>query len=162
MLAVYVGSYLILTAFFSTSVQRHHATKSAAAGYCYINDIVLSILELQQNPLFEKKSILSSAQSSQTKPKRLKKILYIDLDLHHGDGVADAFETNPNVVTVSLHLWSKGFYPSSESISDACTVSSSGVRTLKLLLTVHCDYQHQKATSSIAVPRLLHQQQAHL
>lgn len=96
-------------------VQRHHATKSAAAGFCYINDIVLAILELQKNPLFDKKRFPPDTGAGLAKvPKRIKKVLYIDLDLHHGDGVAEAFETNPNVVTVSLHLWSKGFYPSSE------------------------------------------------
>lgn len=101
---------------FSAFRQRHHATKSAAAGFCYVNDIVLSILELQKNPTPERSFVFSSDPSSQanTEPlKRLKKILYIDLDLHHGDGVAEAFASNANVITVSIHLWSKGFYPSS-------------------------------------------------
>ncbi|KAK9897537.1 Arginase/deacetylase [Cystobasidium minutum MCA 4210] len=98
---------------------RHHATKSAAAGFCYVNDIVLSILELQKSPLqqrafssFPSLSASSASLNANRPLKRLKKILYIDLDLHHGDGVAEAFETNPNVITASLHLWNKGFYPS--------------------------------------------------
>ena len=43
----------------------HHAKKSSAQGFCYVNDIVIGIIELR---------------------KKFDKILYIDLDLHHGDG----------------------------------------------------------------------------
>lgn len=48
---------------------RHHAKRAQSAGYCYINDAVLAILELRE----------------------LGRVLYIDLDLHHGDGVEEAF-----------------------------------------------------------------------
>lgn len=44
----------------------HHAKKFEASGFCYINDIVLSILELLR-----------------VHPR----VLYIDIDIHHGDGV---------------------------------------------------------------------------
>lgn len=91
--------------FSETILQRHHATKDKAAGFCYVNDIVLAILELQRAP------------PPSMPGRRFKRILYIDLDLHHGDGVAEAFENNPNVVTLSMHLWSPGFYPSSRSSS---------------------------------------------
>lgn len=32
-----------------------------------------------------------------------RRVLYLDLDVHHGDGVEEAFETTPRVLTVSLH-----------------------------------------------------------
>lgn len=48
----------------------HHAKKSAASGFCYINDLVLGILELL---------------------KYHARVLYIDIDVHHGDGVEEAF-----------------------------------------------------------------------
>src|SRR5258706_9342600 len=51
---------------------RHHATRASAAGFCYVADAVLAILRLKRAP---------------SKPR----IMYIDLDLHHGDGVAEAF-----------------------------------------------------------------------
>jgi len=44
---------------------RHHAKKDAAAGFCIVNDIVLGIMELQ---------------------KYFDRVLYLDLDVHHGDG----------------------------------------------------------------------------
>ena len=50
----------------------HHAKKCEASGFCYANDIVLAILELL---------------------KHHKRVLYIDIDIHHGDGVEEAFYT---------------------------------------------------------------------
>jgi len=89
---------------------RHHASKAQASGFCYINDVVLAILELQRVPARPRDA--GSVTGLPRAAKRLKKIMYIDLDLHHGDGVAEAFEDSPNVLTLSLHLWSRGFYPS--------------------------------------------------
>ncbi|KAG8627288.1 hypothetical protein KVT40_004771 [Elsinoe batatas] len=60
----------------------HHAHKSEASGFCYINDIVLAILELL---------------------KHFSRVLYIDIDVHHGDGVEEAFNSSDRVMTVSLH-----------------------------------------------------------
>ena len=59
----------------------HHA-KSEASGFCYTNDIVLGIIELlRYHP----------------------RVLYIDTDVHHGDGVEEAFYTNDRVMTCSFH-----------------------------------------------------------
>jgi acetoin utilization deacetylase AcuC-like enzyme len=60
----------------------HHAKKREASGFCYINDIVLGILELLR-----------------TYPR----VLYIDIDCHHGDGVEEAFYTTDRVMTCSFH-----------------------------------------------------------
>ncbi|KAF9425409.1 Histone deacetylase 8 [Podila epigama] len=69
---------------------RHHAKKDMAAGFCIVNDIVLGIMELQ---------------------KTFSKILYLDVDCHHGDGVENAFQFTDKVLTVSLHHYAEGFYP---------------------------------------------------
>ncbi|KAJ1825780.1 Histone deacetylase 8 [Coemansia sp. RSA 2599] len=71
---------------------RHHGRRSKAAGFCYVNDIALGILALQQ---------------------RFSKVLYVDLDLHHGDGVQDAFLHSNSVMTLSFHYAEHGFYPNS-------------------------------------------------
>ncbi|XP_068220189.1 histone deacetylase 8-like [Palaemon carinicauda] len=68
----------------------HHAQRDSAAGFCYVNDVVLAILELRT---------------------KFDKILYIDLDIHHGDGVENAFLFTPKVVTMSLHQMEAGFFP---------------------------------------------------
>jgi len=68
----------------------HHAKKSEASGFCYINDIVLCILELLRfHP----------------------RVLYIDIDVHHGDGVEEAFFTTNRVMSVSFHQYGKDFFP---------------------------------------------------
>ncbi|KAF9437413.1 Histone deacetylase 8 [Entomortierella beljakovae] len=73
---------------------RHHAKKDMAAGFCYVNDIVLGIMELQ---------------------KSNEKVMYIDLDVHHGDGVENAFQFSDKVLTVSIHHYAEGFYPGTGS-----------------------------------------------
>ncbi|CCE65734.1 hypothetical protein TPHA_0M01590 [Tetrapisispora phaffii CBS 4417] len=75
---------------------RHHAMKSRANGFCYINDIVSLINELRKTP-------------GQQGHKR--KLTYIDLDLHHGDGVENAFNYSKDIQIISIHLFEPGFYP---------------------------------------------------
>ena len=40
-----------------------------------------------------------------------KRVLYIDIDVHHGDGVEEAFYTSNRVLTLSLHNYEKNFFP---------------------------------------------------
>lgn len=68
----------------------HHAKKNSPSGFCYINDIVLAILNLlRYHP----------------------RVLYIDIDLHHGDGVQEAFYTTDRVFTLSFHKYNGEFFP---------------------------------------------------
>ncbi|MBW4022115.1 MAG: acetoin utilization protein AcuC [Proteobacteria bacterium] len=61
----------------------HHGRPERASGFCYLNDCVLGILSwLDQG---------------------LDRVLYLDLDAHHGDGVQDAFAGDRRVMTVSIH-----------------------------------------------------------
>jgi acetoin utilization protein AcuC len=61
----------------------HHGRRDRASGFCYLNDCVLGILSwLDQG---------------------LTRVLYLDLDAHHGDGVQDAFAGDRRVLTVSIH-----------------------------------------------------------
>ena len=68
----------------------HHAKKGKASGFCYINDCVLAINRL----LYD-----------------FSKVLYIDMDVHHGDGVEEAFLYTNRVVTLSFHQYGEGFFP---------------------------------------------------
>ncbi len=61
----------------------HHGRADRASGFCYFNDPVFAILTLLK--------------------EGLRKILYVDLDAHHGDGVQDAFAADERVWTVSIH-----------------------------------------------------------
>jgi len=61
----------------------HHGRPDRASGFCYLNDPVLGMLAwLDQG---------------------LTRIAYLDIDAHHGDGVQDAFASDPRVLTISVH-----------------------------------------------------------
>ncbi|GAA5945080.1 uncharacterized protein JCM15063_001653 [Sporobolomyces koalae] len=85
---------------------RHHASRGEAKGFCYVNDIVLAIMELRKKPL-------SSSRA------KLSKILYLDLDLHHGDAVESAFFASPFILTLSLHLHAPLFYPNTGALDSS-------------------------------------------
>lgn len=74
----------------------HHAKKSEASGFCYINDIVLGIIELL---------------------KVHQRVLYIDIDIHHGDGVEEAFYTSDRVMTASFHKFGE-YFPGTGDVED--------------------------------------------
>ncbi|MCF3946526.1 arginase family protein [Acidiphilium iwatense] len=62
---------------------NHHAWPDRTRGFCALNDAALSILEWLDHGL--------------------SRIVYLDLDAHHGDGVEAAFATDPRVLTISVH-----------------------------------------------------------
>ncbi len=74
----------------------HHAKKCEASGFCYVNDCVLGILELL---------------------KQHNRVLYIDIDIHHGDGVEEAFYTTNRVMTCSFHKFGE-FFPGTGAVQD--------------------------------------------
>ncbi|GBB87673.1 hypothetical protein RclHR1_14150002 [Rhizophagus clarus] len=74
----------------------HHAKKQEASGFCYVNDIVVAILELLRYH---------------------KRVLYIDIDIHHGDGVEEAFYTTDRVMTLSFHNFGE-YFPGTGDIHD--------------------------------------------
>ena len=80
----------------------HHAKKSKASGFCYVNDCVLAILALT---------------------KTFKKILYIDVDLHHGDGVQEAFSATNRILTFSIHNFHSGFFPGTGAVDDILKIN---------------------------------------
>jgi acetoin utilization protein AcuC len=61
----------------------HHGMPDRAAGFCYLNDVVLGILSLRRNGA--------------------RRIAYVDIDAHHMDGVQAAFEGDPDVLMISTH-----------------------------------------------------------
>lgn len=75
---------------FNPSGGYHHAGPEKAAGFCYINDVALACMVLAEHE---------------------KRVLYLDVDVHHGDGVANAFYDRPDVMTISLHQNPKTLFP---------------------------------------------------
>lgn len=74
----------------------HHGRPDRASGFCYLNDPVFAILELL-------------AQG-------LKRVLYVDLDAHHGDGVQDGLAGEARVRTISVH--EDGRWPYTGALAD--------------------------------------------
>jgi len=75
---------------FNPSGGYHHAGPEKATGFCYINDVALACIILAEQK---------------------KKVLYLDVDVHHGDGVAYAFYDRSDVMTISLHQNPKTLFP---------------------------------------------------
>jgi acetoin utilization protein AcuC len=77
---------------FNISGGLHHAMADYASGFCYVNDPVLAIKFLVN---------------------RGKRVAYIDIDAHHGDGVQAAFYDTDRVLTISLHETGEALFPGS-------------------------------------------------
>lgn len=75
---------------FNPSGGFHHAGPEKAAGFCYVNDIVISAM------------ILSDS---------FKRVLVLDLDVHHCDAVQDAFYKRKDIMTISLHESGETLFP---------------------------------------------------
>ncbi|KAG7094726.1 hypothetical protein E1B28_005546 [Marasmius oreades] len=102
---------------------RHHAQKARASGFCYVADCVLAILILKRFPPMPQARDTPDKSSANTRKAR---VMYLDLDVHFSDGVSQAFyqptttpaikpRTNSNrqVLTLSIHHTSPGFFPAS-------------------------------------------------
>jgi acetoin utilization protein AcuC len=77
----------------------HHAHRDHAAGFCVYNDVAVGIAAaIAEHP-------------------RLR-VLYIDIDAHHGDGVQEAFYSEPRVLTVSLHESGRYLFPGTGEIDE--------------------------------------------
>jgi acetoin utilization protein AcuC len=69
----------------------HHAMRRLASGFCVYNDPAIAI------------SALLDAGA--------RRVAYVDLDVHHGDGVQAAFYHDPRVLTISLHEHPATLFP---------------------------------------------------
>ncbi len=68
----------------------HHAMAERAAGFCFLNDVVLACMRLAECG---------------------KRVLYLDVDAHHGDGVQSAFYDRDDVMAISLHESGNTLFP---------------------------------------------------
>jgi acetoin utilization protein AcuC len=75
---------------FNPSGGLHHAMPSRASGFCHVNDGVLAI---------------------QTLVEAGKRVAYVDIDAHHGDGVEHAFYGDADVLTISVHQTGRSIFP---------------------------------------------------
>ena len=69
----------------------HHAMRNHASGFCIYNDCALAIRRLLDGGV--------------------SRVAYVDIDVHHGDGVEEAFVDDPRVLTISLHQHPETLFP---------------------------------------------------
>jgi acetoin utilization protein AcuC len=69
----------------------HHAMRGSASGFCVYNDPAIAIAWLLE--------------------QGAERVAYVDLDVHHGDGVQAAFYDDPRVLTISLHQHPAALFP---------------------------------------------------
>ncbi len=82
---------------FNSTGGLHHAMPSAASGFCLYNDLVVGI------------------RAARAEGAR---VVYIDYDVHHGDGVEFAFRDDPNVLTISFHETPEARWPYTGRVAD--------------------------------------------
>lgn len=92
-------------AVFSYSGGLHHGDRNRASGFCVFNDAVVAIKWLRQQG---------------------KRVAYVDIDVHHGDGVQKAFYDSDQVLTISLHQDGRTLFPGTGFVSESGVAAGAG------------------------------------
>ena len=87
----------------------HHAARGGAAGFCVFNDCGVAVEMLRRN-------------------HGLKRIAYVDIDAHHGDGVYYGFESDPDLVFADIHEDGRYLYPGTGREDEIGAGSAAGVK----------------------------------
>ncbi len=75
----------------------HHAMPARASGFCIYNDVALGVARARDAG---------------------HRVLYVDLDVHHGDGTQALFWDDPQVMTVSIHETGQSLFPGTGSVDE--------------------------------------------
>jgi acetoin utilization protein AcuC len=84
----------------------HHAMRDHASGFCVYNDCALAIRRLLDGGV--------------------SRVAYVDIDVHHGDGVQEAFVDDPRVLTISLHQHPATLFPGTGNSTDIGAPGAEG------------------------------------
>ncbi len=98
---------------FNPAGGMHHARPDRACGFCFVNDLVLAIRALR-----------AAGQ----------RVLYVDIDAHHGDAVEAAFLEDPGTFTLSLHMDTAYAYPGRGGRFEDQGLPAAGHTTMNLPL----------------------------
>jgi acetoin utilization protein AcuC len=86
----------------------HHAARGGAAGFCVFNDCGVAVEMLRR--------------------KGLKRIAYVDIDAHHGDGVYYGFEDDPDLIFADIHEDGRHLYPGTGSKDEIGRGAAAGTK----------------------------------
>jgi acetoin utilization protein AcuC len=112
----------------------HHAHRAKASGFSYLNDAVVAINWLVA---------------------RGRRVLYLDIDAHHGDGVQEAYYDTDQVMTISLHESGIYFYPGTGFENEIGVGSGRGYSVNVPLLAHTDDAIYLKAFNEVAYPLIV-------
>src|SRR6266516_3471569 len=113
----------------------HHAWAERASGFCVYNDISVAIA--------------NALRASEAK------ILYIDFDAHHGDGVQRSFYDEPRVMTVSIHETGRYLFPGTGDVLEMGNGSGRGYSINVPLEPFTEDDSYVEAIDSLLSPLVL-------
>jgi acetoin utilization protein AcuC len=116
---------------FNMSGGLHHAMPTRASGFCHINDGVLAIHRL-----------LSAG----------KRVVYVDIDAHHGDGVQHGFYQDPRVLTISVHQTGYTLFPGTGFVEEIGQADGAGYAVNIPLLPGAGDEAYDRAFEEAIVP----------
>jgi acetoin utilization protein AcuC len=116
---------------FNPSGGFHHAHPEQASGFCYINDVALACTVLAEQG---------------------KRVLYVDVDVHHGDGVAYAFYERCDVMTISFHEDPRVLFPGTGFENEIGEGEGKGYCVNVPLPVGTYDQAYMKAFVAIAIP----------
>ncbi|MDM7916850.1 MAG: acetoin utilization protein AcuC, partial [Candidatus Eisenbacteria bacterium] len=111
----------------------HHAHRDRAAGFCYVNDGALAILEAASAGL---------------------RVCYVDIDAHHGDGVQEAFYESDRVLTISVHQDGRTLFPGTGFPNEIGRDAGEGYAINVPLLPGSGDPEYEIFRESLLVPLL--------
>jgi len=133
--ATLTGARLILSGAadvaFNPSGGLHHAGPERASGFCYINDMAIACM------------VLAEAG---------KRVLYLDVDVHHGDGVQNAFYSRCDVMTISFHQSGQTLFPGTGFEDEIGEGAGKGYCVNVPLPVGTYDQAYMKAFEAIALP----------
>lgn len=106
---------------------------SRASGFCHINDGVLAIQALTRAG---------------------KRVAYVDIDAHHGDGVEHAFYSRSDVLTISIHQTGRTIFPGTGFVNDIGEGEGRGYAVNIPLSPGAGDDAYQQAFDELVLPLL--------
>jgi len=118
---------------FNMSGGLHHAMPSRASGFCHVNDGVLAIQKLVRAG---------------------KRVAYVDIDAHHGDGVQHAFYTTSDVMTVSVHQTGYTIFPGTGFVEETGQGPGEGTTVNVPLLPGAGDEAYARTLDAVVLPAL--------
>src|SRR5665811_1175152 len=110
----------------------HHAMRSRASGFCIYNDVALAITRARRDGL---------------------RVLYIDLDVHHGDGVQALHYSDPGVMTISFHESGLSLFPGTGFVGEMGEGIAAGT-SVNVPLEPMCGPESWLAAVRAVVPAL--------